>query len=297
MGRVTTLEILSGDAHVVAHALSHVNKHLLGRLVLVPTASLVPVPGEPVIDFNDFEALVEVELGVASSQDWLRLQDILRFPHLRSLSIKCEDYPHREAYEDVVVWAHHVAPSLVVLKLHNCDPAADYFPADCPSPLLPYLRVLRLDTDQMPELDWLSLDRLPALERFDANVLGRPYPHPLSGAAPSKRTTLRSVHVTYNDTSPIPLEPAERAEWDKLGIRIFERWTPSYDAAPETSGLPKYEHGSLEGAEEAVEAVARLFSWATERARWLAHVGDSGGLDELSEAAYRLRERFVVEHM
>ncbi|GAA5905470.1 hypothetical protein JCM8208_004288 [Rhodotorula glutinis] len=297
LGRITSLEIQSGSDTAVKYALSHVNKQRLRRLAIKPAASLVTYKGGPVADFNSFEALVEVELGVSRPEDRVRLQQHLRLQHVRSLSVMCAARQMYAKYEDALVLAHHIAPEVTTLTiLAAYEVNGGQLPSSSPSPLLPTLRNLRLELDAPISLDCLHLPDLHAVEHLHITHMIIDAVHPLGGLAPTRPTALRTVTSAYDELYPVSLAPEDQAEWDRLGIRVVDEWRPARcDWQRIEADADDPDRDELEDAEEGVEGLARLFSWATERARWLLRVGDAHGLDELAGMVGRLRERYAVE--
>ncbi|GAA5853305.1 hypothetical protein JCM9279_003353 [Rhodotorula babjevae] len=294
LGRITSLEVRTGTDDDLKYALAHVNKQRLRRLAVRFAPSLVNMDDEPVADFNTFEALVEVELGASRPERRLWLQEHLRLPHVRSLSLVCGAFQKPATYEDALIFAHHVAPAVQTLTIVAIpEVKGGRLEPSSPSPLLPTLRTLRLDLFGPYGLNCLHLPDLPAVEHLHITHGTCDGVHPLSGLEPTRPTALRTVTSSYQELYPVSLAPQDKAEWDKLGIRIVDEWSP------ESWDWRRFEdddeQDEMKDAEEGVEGLARLFGWATDRARWLLRVGDAHGLDELSDMARRLRERFVIE--
>ena len=308
LGRISSLLIESAWPHTVLWALSHVDKDRLSRLVIKePGTSLLPLSNELVGVIEGLNALVEVELGASLRADRLQIEEHLRLPHVRSLTVACGHEPCDPTYEDVLVFAHALAPSVEALKIPDLRLRAGALPYDCPHPLLPRLRVLRIDSFDMIHPKHLHLDHLAALAHLSISTSALDPTFPLDDALSSSPSTLRTLTVSYQDLSPRAPAPALLAHAAHLDKRYLQRWRPSaldwhrptqpYLGAAGANGAAATATATACETEQAVVALERLLEWTAARARWLLRVGDGRALGELSEAAYRLRERFVVEHM
>ncbi|GAA5853298.1 hypothetical protein JCM9279_003351 [Rhodotorula babjevae] len=300
LGRITSLLVESASPHTFLWMLSHVDKSRLRRMVIKAPANLCPLTDELVAAIEGLDALVEVELGASLRVRREQLQERLRLPHVRVLTVACGHEPRDPTYEDMLMFAHAVAPSVEALTIPDFRLRAGVLGYDCPRPLLPHLRVLRIDTFDMVDPMHLHLGHLSALTHLSISASALDPFFSLERALRSLPRTIRTLTVSYQDLAPRPVPPALLAHCAQLDKQYQQRWRPSalcwHRPAQPYLGAPAGTTGS-HGTEQAVEALERLLEWTRDRARWLLRVGDGRALEELGEAAYRLRERFVVEHM
>ncbi|GAA5905461.1 hypothetical protein JCM8208_004285 [Rhodotorula glutinis] len=300
LNRVTSLEMDRSTPQDILHALSYVDKRRLRHLVVGQAdMSLLPPSGELAAAIASLEALVHVELRGVSTASVDQLQQYLRFPHARTLSISRDAVDGEPTYEAVLVFAHHVAPLIEVLLLPDAPAYDAPFPRGSPERLMPDLRVLRVIAYDTVNLSRFRLANLPPLEHLHVTVPSDQsvFPVYLSDVQTLRPTSPRIIVVEYSASRPLAPPAPFLAECDELGTRLVTHWRPSTE--PAYSGVYSAADDDVEALEERqVEAgnLGRLFEWAGERARWLVRFGDGPGLMELSQAAVRLRERFVIEH-
>ncbi|GAA5853302.1 hypothetical protein JCM9279_003352 [Rhodotorula babjevae] len=298
LGRITSLDVYYSAPADVLFALSHVNKNRLRRLVITWShVAFLPRLDELAAILPSLEALVEVELGGVMVANIGQLQQHLRFPHARMLSISLDGF-REPTYQAGLVLASRVGPLVEVLIFTNVSARDDPLPPATPERLLPALRVLRVIAYKTVDVNFLHLAKLPALAHLHVTVYGveSVFPVRLLDIEHLCPTLPRTLTVDYSSARPLVPSAPLLARCDKLGIRLVHRWRP----------LPRFEYaGDVMGdeaarvlAEREAEAASleRLFEWGAERARWLMRFGDGPGLVELSGAASRMRERFVIEH-
>jgi len=299
--RITSLKIGSARPSSVAHALSHVDKRRLQRLVFHHAESIMPLEDELVAVLKSLDGLVDVKLDASQPIYVAEMQRRLRLYHVRTLKFMCSGEGHTPEYSNGLLLAHLIAPSLEVLSIDDLNYMYKTFRlVELPHPLLPNLRVFRIDVNESPDLATLHLGNLSALEHLHISSMsscGDVFPDKDDLA--SLPSTLRTI--TVNHTLTLRPSPSRSllAACDQVGIRLFVRWrAPTLDYARMwcEDAVPSLGQASMDSTEDEVVDLERLFEWAGARARWLLRVGDGRALGELAGAALRLRERFVIEH-
>ncbi|GAA5853348.1 hypothetical protein JCM9279_003369 [Rhodotorula babjevae] len=302
LGRVTSLKIGYALPATVAHALLHVDKLRLGRLVVLHPDSLLPVEDELVAALNSLDGLVDVELDASFAENVPLMQQSLRLPQVRNLTFMCGQEDYTCGYSNGLILAHHVAPSLEVLTFHNVYSvtAGAFAPAPLPHPLLPKLRVLRIIFNESPDFDSLRLDKLPSLKHLHvSNLSGCGDVFPDEASLSTFPPSLRAITIDHNLTLPASPSASLLAKCDELGIRLSTRWHgPSLEYARMRidDSIPRLGLAHEAPTEDDAADLERLFGWALGRARWLLRIGDGRAMEELAAAALRLRERFAIEH-
>ncbi|GAA5905456.1 hypothetical protein JCM8208_004284 [Rhodotorula glutinis] len=225
LGRVTTLELACNVSKGVLRALSHVDKHRLRRLVVPSVTGLLPLSNELAAALLGLDALAEVELGNLSAYNLVKLQERLRLPHVRSLTVAGQCMGEGLLHEHFLVFAHHVAVSVEVLFIRDAVDAQGYGG----EPILPSLRILRVDSLDIPRLGGLVGPQLPALEHVHVVARARGdngYPIHLDDILHLRATSLRTLTVEYSAAHPPVLSAPVRARFDELGVRIINQWRP-----------------------------------------------------------------------
>ncbi|GAA5905464.1 hypothetical protein JCM8208_004286 [Rhodotorula glutinis] len=301
LGRITSLRIRQATSVHVVHTLEHVDQQRFRRLVVDDVETLLPITDELVDALEGLAGLVDVELDASNEVCVAWMGARLRLPHVRSLKLTYNAHESGTDYGDGLLLAHRVAPAVEVLSFDNLsDENVPPAPADLPRPLLSNLRVLRIDINDSPKFSSLRLGHLPALEHphiSSISTVGDVFPD--AASFPSLPPTLRIITVDHTlALSPSP-SPSLLAKCDESGIRLIARWSPpalDHARIHSDDSVPRLGWATRAPTEDDAVDLERVFGWAGARARWLLRVGDGRAMEELSAAALRLRERFVIEH-
>ncbi|GAA5853297.1 hypothetical protein JCM9279_003350 [Rhodotorula babjevae] len=296
LGRLTSFVALSVEDELLERALSATRSAILSRLAFDNPSSLVPLSDELVAALNGLESLTDLDLGDMSPTTLIGVQERVRLEHVQTLTLGRASV---EAYlDEALVLAHHIAPRAKTLRIESTLVGTSAFVRPdlaLPNPLLPALRVLDVQ-HAARYLDGFHEIRLPSLEHlhlaFDDSATILPYDADYLAPAP---TSLRSLTISY--ASLKRLAPAASlitrcADLD-IHLSIHRRL-----ASPEALTQRRYVRSDtgFVAAPYRPQALAleETLTWARNRARWLREMGDGPGLQELAEAAVRLRERHVV---
>ncbi|GAA5905448.1 hypothetical protein JCM8208_004282 [Rhodotorula glutinis] len=303
LGRVKTLSAMWLSSKLLSQALGGTRAATLSRLSLDGSTSSLELTDAVVAALNGLKSLVDFQFDMLSSLPSYRarMQECVPLERVRTLTLVHTRF--EAGFREALVLAHHIAPRARTLNIMHSlisPPAAPPAGSVLPDPLLPALRVLDVQHAQHYIAAFHEI-RLPALEHFSLSLDGPVSVFPYQADyLPPTATALRTITLSYPSLKRLSPPADLLARCADLSIHLS---THRRLASPAlftharrlaAAGAGEHAVGVVAPSRSQALALEETLTWARNRARWLRETGDGPGLQELAEAALRLRERHLV---
>ncbi|GAA5853293.1 hypothetical protein JCM9279_003348 [Rhodotorula babjevae] len=293
LGKVTSLEAFTVSAPALRAALGSVSGDRLRKLCLIDSAWPAGPDKELEVALRALVNLVQLEFGQLGLDELVAMRRSVRLTSVRTVVLRT-----RRSYHENLHLAHDVAPFLVRLIVHVPASPNPLGSDALPSPLLPTLESLIVETDSyvpaFHQLDLLALKHYKVTLDKDCDEF------PLDvDEVPFRAAPLRTITLAFGAHPYLAASEKLVRTCSDAGVQRIVEHTPVSMRELQVNVVMDVAAPVLMSVvdEGKLYTVLKTLAWARRRANWLYDVDDGPGLHELAHATVRLHERYLMERL